>query len=58
MKKAVDQQVEGALQALNLPSRSQVTALAKQIVELEERIERLEDTITAAIRRLGDKRPQ
>ena len=58
MKKAVDQQVEAALQALNLPSRSQVTALAKQIVELEERIERLEDTITAAIRRLGDKRPQ
>src|SRR5215470_16137058 len=58
MKKAVDQQVEAALQALNLPSRSQVTALAKQIVELEERIERLEDTIIAAIRRLGDKRPQ
>jgi len=40
IKKAADQQVEQALQALNLPSRSQVTAVAKQIVELEERIER------------------
>ena len=58
MKKAADQQVEQALQALNLPSRSQVTAVAKQIVELEERIERLEDTITAALRRLGDQGPR
>src|SRR3989338_5122642 len=46
MKKAMDQQVEQALQALNLPSRSQVTAVAKQIVELEERIERLEDGVS------------
>jgi len=38
--------------------RSQVTAVAKQIVELEERIERLEDTITAALRRLGDQGPR
>src|SRR6266705_4371251 len=58
MKKAADQQVEQAVQALNLPSRSQVTAVAKQIVELEERIERLEDTITAALRRLGDQGPR
>ena len=58
LKRAADQQVESALQALNLPSRSQVTAVAKQIVELEERIERLEETITAALRRLGDKGPR
>jgi polyhydroxyalkanoate synthesis regulator phasin len=57
-KKAVDQHVEQALNTLNLPSRSQLTAVAKQIVELEERIERLEDTITAALRRLADKDPQ
>ena len=58
MKKAMDQQVEQALQALNLPSRSQVTAVAKQIVELEERIERLEDGISAILRRLSDKEPK
>jgi polyhydroxyalkanoate synthesis regulator phasin len=58
LKRAADPQVESALQALNLPSRSQVTAVAKQIVELEERIERLEETITAALRRLGDKGPR
>jgi polyhydroxyalkanoate synthesis regulator phasin len=57
-KKAADQHVEQTLQALNLPSRSQLTAVAKQIVELEERIERLEDTIAAALRRLADKDPR
>jgi polyhydroxyalkanoate synthesis regulator phasin len=55
VKKVVDQQVDQALQALNLPSRSQLTAVAKQIVELEERIERLEDSIAVALRRLADK---
>jgi polyhydroxyalkanoate synthesis regulator phasin len=58
VKKAADQHVEQVLQALNLPSRSQLTAVAKQIVELEERIERLEDTIAAALRRLADKDPR
>jgi len=56
MKKAVDQQVEQALQALNLPSRSQVTAVAKQIVELEERLERVEDGVQAILRRLDKER--
>src|SRR2546422_7747948 len=56
-KKIVDQQIEQALQALNLPSRSQVTAVAKQIVELEDRIERLEDSITAVLRHLANKEP-
>ncbi len=57
-KKLMDQQVEQALQALNLPSRSQLTAVAKQIVELEDRIERLEDSIHAVLRRLGDQEPR
>jgi polyhydroxyalkanoate synthesis regulator phasin len=57
-KKLMDQQVEQALQALNLPSRTQLTAVAKQIVELEDRIERLEDSINAVLRRLGDREPR
>src|SRR5437899_6897004 len=57
-KKFADQQIEQALQALNLPSRTQLTAVAKQIVELEDRIERLEDMIAAGLRRLGDRAPR
>jgi len=57
-KKAMDQQIEQALQALNLPSRSQLTAVAKQIVELEDRIDRLEDSIIAKLRRLSEKEPR
>jgi len=57
-KKVVDQQIEQALQALNLPSRSQLTAIAKQIVELEDRIDRLEDSISAKLRRLAEREPR
>jgi len=57
-RKLVDQQVEQTLQALNLPSRTQVTGVAKQIVELEDRIERLEDAINAVLRRLGEREPR
>src|SRR3989454_5248999 len=52
-KKFADQQIEQALQALNLPSRTQLTAVAKQIVELEDRIERLGDMIAGGLRPLG-----
>jgi hypothetical protein len=54
MKKAGEQQIDAALQALNMASRSQVTAVASQIVDLEERIERLEDGIGAVLKRLDD----
>jgi polyhydroxyalkanoate synthesis regulator phasin len=57
-RKAAEQQTEQALQALGLPSRSQVTAVAKQIVELEERLERLEDRIDAVLRRVDGKEPK
>lgn len=53
-KRLADQSVEAALQALNLPSRTQVAGVAKQIVELEERLDRLEDTLAALGRRLED----
>src|SRR5438093_12354791 len=57
-KKVMDQQVEQSLQALNLPSRSQLTAVAKQIIELEDPIDRLEDSSHAVLRRLGDQEPR
>ena len=48
--------VDSALQALNLASRSQLTGVAKQIVELEDRIERVEDGIAAILRKLDQSR--
>ena len=57
-KKAMDQQIEQALQALNLPSRTQLTAIAKQLVELEDRIDRLEESISAKLRRLAEREPR
>lgn len=53
-KKAGDQAVEGAWQAVNLPSRVQVVGLARQIVELDERVERIEDGLSAVLRRLDE----
>jgi hypothetical protein len=50
-KRAAEQSVEAVLQTLHLPSRSQVAGVAKQIAELEERLERLEDALAAAGRR-------
>ena len=54
VKKATDQSVDTALQALNLPTRVQVTGIAKQIMDLEERLDRLEDGIAAVLRRLDE----
>jgi len=53
-KRLAEQSVEATLQAFNLPSRTQVTAVAKQIVELEERLDRLDDGIAALARRLEE----
>src|SRR5438552_219303 len=50
MKKATDQAIDQALQTLNLASRTQLTAVARQIVELEERVERIEDAGNAVLR--------
>jgi hypothetical protein len=54
VKKAAEQQVDQALQALNMASRSQLTGVAKQIVEMDERIERMEDGISAVLRKLDE----
>src|ERR1051325_1060774 len=45
VKKQADQSIDAALQALNLPTRAQVTSLAKQLMDLEERIDKLDDGI-------------
>src|SRR6266404_584652 len=50
--------IDQALQTLNMASRSQLTAVAKQIIELEERLERMEDTLGAILQRLDHKEPK
>jgi hypothetical protein len=55
VKKAGEQALEQTLQGLNLASRSQLTSVAKQIVELEERLERVEDGIQAILRHLESR---
>ncbi len=52
VKRAGEQMIEQAVTTLNLASRSQLTAVAKQIVELEERLERVEDGVQAILQRL------
>ena len=55
MKKASEQAGETMLQSLGLPSRAQVIGVARQLVELEERLERLEDGLAAVLRHLEGK---
>jgi hypothetical protein len=55
LKKAGEQAVEQTLQGMNVASRTQLTSVAKQIVELEERLERVEDGIQAILQRLESK---
>jgi polyhydroxyalkanoate synthesis regulator phasin len=52
LKKAGEQALEQTLQGLNLASRSQLTSVARQIVELEERLERVEEGVQAILGRL------
>lgn len=50
VKKAAEQGIDQALQTLNLASRTQLTSVAKQIVDLEERVERIEEAVNAVLR--------
>ena len=56
VKKQSEQAIEQAVTTLNLASRTQLTAVAKQIVELEERLERVEDGVQAILKRLDKER--
>jgi hypothetical protein len=56
VQKAAEQGIDQALQTLNLASRSQLTAVARQIVELDEGVERVEAAVSA-IRRAVARGP-
>jgi hypothetical protein len=45
LKKSAEQSLDTALQALNLASRNQLTGVARQIVDLDERVERVEEAV-------------
>jgi poly(hydroxyalkanoate) synthase III subunit E len=53
VKKAAEQQVEAALSALGVPSRSQVVGLAWQLVQLEEKVDGLEERLDEILSRLN-----
>lgn len=53
-RKAGDQAVDAALQTLNMASRTQLTAVARQLVELDERVERVEETLGTILRKVDE----
>jgi hypothetical protein len=55
-RKAAEGGIDQALETLNLASRSQLTAVARQIVELEERVERIEEAVTAVLKAVQRER--
>jgi hypothetical protein len=56
VRKAGEQAMEQAITALNLASRTQLTGVARQIVDLEERLERVEEGVQAILKRLEKDR--
>ena len=54
VKKAAEQQIELSLSGLGIPSRAQVTALARHVAQVEEKIDGLEDKVDRVLRRLND----
>ena len=57
LKKAGEQALEQTLQSLNVASRTQLTSVARQLVDLEERLERVEEGVQAILARLTPQRP-
>lgn len=53
--KVMTQISEATLSALGLPSRSQVTAIARQQKDLEDRIDRLDDRLDALMTQVNDR---
>ena len=53
-KKAAEQQIEASLAGIGIPSRAQVTALARHVAQVEEKIDALEDKLDRVLRRAGE----
>jgi hypothetical protein len=56
LKKAKDETTEATLAVLGVASRTQMVGIARQLEDLEDRIEGLEDTLAAVLARLEDLR--
>jgi hypothetical protein len=54
IKKAAEQQIDASLAGLGIPSRGQVTALARHVAQVEEKIDALEDKLDRVLRRFHD----
>ncbi len=54
MKKLTEESTEATLSALGIPSRSQLTGIARQIMDLDDRIEGLEDRLNTLTRHFGE----
>lgn len=54
VRKAAAESSEAMLSALGIPSRSQVVGIARQLADLEDRIEGLEDRLGALMTRMDD----
>jgi len=54
VRKVVGESAEAALSALGIPSRSQVVGIARQLMDLDDRIEKLEDRMGALMTRMDD----
>jgi hypothetical protein len=54
MKKVTEESAETVLSALGIPARSQVVGIARQLADLEDRIEELGDRMSAWMTRMED----
>jgi hypothetical protein len=54
IKKVAEESTEATLSALGIPSRSQLTGIARQIVDLDDRVERLEERLNTLMMRLDE----
>ncbi len=54
IKKVAEESTEATLSALGMPSRSQLTGIARQIMDLDDRVERLEELLNTLMMRLDE----